>query len=175
MNEKYITISAMTRYLKSKFDLDENLKSVFLKGEISNFKAHTSGHLYFSLKDESSKINAVMFNYARILTNYTPKDGDSVLVHGRIGVYEVGGSYQIYVDDMSLDGVGNLYVLFEELKKKHLEYNQLSLFDEQLSRTKLLKKNKIEEVFDNYWKWYDDSVKAENHPLIKVVAVLMEV
>lgn len=63
----------------------------------------------------------------------------------------------------------------EELKKKHLEYNQLSLFDEQLSRTKQLKKNKIEEVFDNYWKWYEDSVKAENQPFIKIVAVLMEV
>ena len=118
MKDKYLTISAITRYLKAKFDVDENLQTVFLKGEISNFKAHTSGHFYFSLKDENSKINAIMFrsNASKVL--FKPSDGMKVLVTGRISVYEAMGSYQIYVDEMLEDGVGNLYIAFEQLKKK---------------------------------------------------------
>ena len=114
----YITIGEFTKYLKNVFDRSQKMQHVMLKGEISNFKSHTTGHLYFSLKDETSKINAVMFNYASSGMNFNPKDGDAVLVHGRISVYEASGSYQIYVDSMSLDGIGNLYVLFEQLKKK---------------------------------------------------------
>ena len=118
MNEKYLTVSAITRYLKAKLDVDENLQTVFLKGEISNFKAHTSGHFYFSLKDEGSKINAIMFrsNASKVL--FKPMDGMKVLVSGRISIYEAMGSYQIYVDEMLEDGVGNLYIAFEQLKKK---------------------------------------------------------
>ena len=118
MNSEYISISDINRIIKYTIEANENLRDVYIKGEISNLKFHSRGHLYFSLKDESSKINAVMFNYSRVLVNYTPKDGDSVLVHGRISVYESSGSYQIYVDSMQLDGIGNLYVLFEQLKKK---------------------------------------------------------
>ena len=117
MNREYISISDINRIIKFTIDNNESLRSVYIKGEISNLKFHSRGHLYFSLKDESSKINAVMFNYNRYL-NFVPKDGDSVLVHGKVSVYEATGSYQIYVDDMLQDGLGNLYQLFEELKKK---------------------------------------------------------
>ncbi|MEI3508431.1 MAG: exodeoxyribonuclease VII large subunit [Bacilli bacterium] len=117
MDEKYLTVSAITRYLKAKFDLDENLKSVFLKGEISNFKAHTSGHLYFSVKDETSKINAIMFSRSAAKLDFKPVDGTKVLIAGRISIYEATGNYQIYVDQIIEDGVGNLYVAFEKLKK----------------------------------------------------------
>lgn len=117
MNKEYISISDINRIIKFTIDNNESLRSVYIKGEISNLKFHSRGHLYFSLKDESSKINAVMFNYNRYL-NFTPKDGDSVLVHGKVSVYEATGSYQIYVDEMTQDGLGNLYQLFEELKKK---------------------------------------------------------
>lgn len=117
MNREYISISDINRIIKFTIDNNESLRSVYIKGEISNLKFHSRGHLYFSLKDENSKINAVMFNYNRYL-NFVPKDGDSVLVHGKVSVYEVTGSYQIYVDDMLQDGLGNLYQLFEELKKK---------------------------------------------------------
>ena len=112
MEDKYLSVSAITRYLKAKFDVDENLQTVFLRGEISNFKAHTTGHFYFSLKDESSKINAIMFrsNASKVL--FKPVDGMKVLVTGRISVYEAMGSYQIYVDEMLEDGVGNLYIAF---------------------------------------------------------------
>ena len=131
MEDKYLSVSAITRYLKAKFDVDENLQTVFLRGEISNFKAHTTGHFYFSLKDESSKINAIMFrsNASKVL--FKPVDGMKVLVTGRISVYEAMGSYQIYVDEMLEDGVGNLYIAFEQLKKK---LKSEGLFDEAHKR-----------------------------------------
>ena len=112
MDDKYLSVSALTRYLKAQFDSDPNLRHVFLKGEISNFKAHTTGHLYFSVKDEGSKINAIMFRSNASKLNFTPADGSKVLMAGRMSVYEPTGSYQIYVDEMVEDGVGNLYVAF---------------------------------------------------------------
>ena len=118
MEDKYITVGQLNRYLKYKFDQDPNLNQVFLKGEISNFKAHTRGHLYFTIKDETSRINAVMFYSQASKINFIPEDGMKVLVTGRISVYEATGGYQIYVDDMIQDGVGNLYIEYEQLKKK---------------------------------------------------------
>lgn len=126
MNNEYITVSDINKIIKYTIEQSYELRSVYLKGEISNIKYHGRGHLYFSLKDESSKINAVMFNYKNAGMDFNPKDGDSVLVHGRVSVYEASGGYQIYVDSMSLDGVGNLYVLFEQLKKK---LHEEGLFD----------------------------------------------
>lgn len=126
-NKEYISISDINRIIKFTIDSNEILNSVYIKGEISNLKYHGRGHLYFSLKDETSKINAVMFNYKYSNLNFEPKDGDAVLVHGKISVYEASGSYQIYVDTMEQDGVGNLYQLFEELKKK---LSNEGLFDE---------------------------------------------
>lgn len=117
-NREYISISDINRIIKFTIDNSEILRSVYLKGEISNLKFHGRGHLYFSLKDETSKINAVMFNYKNSSLTFEPKDGDSVLVHGKISVYEASGSYQIYVDEIKEDGIGNLYQLFEDLKKK---------------------------------------------------------
>ena len=126
MQDKYISISQLTRYIKFKFDNDEHLGHVFLRGEISNFKAHTRGHYYFTLKDETSRINAVMFSSNASKLLFRPTDGMKVLVTGRVSVYEATGGYQIYVEDMVEDGVGNLYVQFEELKKK---LQQEGLFD----------------------------------------------
>ncbi|MBR3210101.1 MAG: exodeoxyribonuclease VII large subunit [Bacilli bacterium] len=127
MQSKYLSIGAITRYLKAKFDQDANLQRVYLKGEISNFKAHTSGHFYFSLKDETSKINAIMFRSNAGKISFKPSDGMKVLVTGRISVYEASGGYQIYVDEMEEDGIGNLYEAFEKLKQK---LSSEGLFDE---------------------------------------------
>lgn len=115
--DKYLTISALTKYLKFKFDTDEHLRTVFLKGEISNFKAHTSGHFYFSLKDENSKINAIMFATNAKKVNFMPTEGMKVFVAGRISIYEATGGYQIYIDKMEQDGIGDLYIAFEKLKQ----------------------------------------------------------
>jgi len=118
MEKRYITVSVLNKYLKNKFDTDPNIKSVSLRGEISNYKGHTRGHLYFTLKDETSRISAVMFqSYASKLT-FNPVDGMKVLVTGRVSIYEATGAYQIYIESMEEDGLGNLYLKFEELKKK---------------------------------------------------------
>ena len=117
MNNKYLSISAINRYLKAKFDSDDNLRVVYLKGEISNIKFHSTGHIYFSLKDETSKINAIMFSSSAKKLLFKPTDGSKVLVTGRISVYEATGGYQIYVDEMLEDGIGNLYIAFEKLKQ----------------------------------------------------------
>lgn len=126
--DKYLTVSALTKYIKFKIDTDEHLKTVFLKGEISNYKKHSTGHLYFSLKDETSKINAIMFNRNAMNLNFEPTEGTKVLVVGRISVYEQTGNYQIYIEDMIEDGVGNLYIAFEALKEK---LSKEGLFDEK--------------------------------------------
>ena len=118
MDVEYLTISQLNKYLKYKFDTDTHLNLVYLKGEISNFKAHTRGHYYFTLKDEESRINAVMFASSVSKMKFVPVDGMKVLVKGKVTVYEANGGYQIYVSDMLEDGVGNLYVAFEQLKKK---------------------------------------------------------
>ena len=118
MNDKYITVTQLTRYIKYKIDNDVNLNEVFLKGEISNFKAHSRGHFYFTLKDENSRISAIMFSSNTKKIKFLPQDGMKVLVTGKISVFEANGGYQIYVNDMLEDGVGNLYIAFEQLKKK---------------------------------------------------------
>lgn len=116
--DKYIKISELNNYIKGILDQDTFLNKVYLKGEISNFKNHTRGHLYFTLKDETSRINAVMFlSNAQKLT-FVPEDGMNVLVSGRISAYPAQGSYQIYVEKMEPDGLGALYIEFEKLKKK---------------------------------------------------------
>lgn len=118
MNDKYISIAQLTRYIKYKMDQDVHLQEVFIKGEISNFKAHTRGHFYFTLKDEEARINAVMFASNTSKIKFSPVDGMKVLVTGKVSVYPANGGYQIYVSDMLEDGVGNLYIAYEQLKKK---------------------------------------------------------
>lgn len=131
MDDKYLTVSRINRYIKYKLDNDENLQTVYLKGEISNFKNHTSGHFYFTLKDETSRIPAVMFKSSASKVNFNPQDGMNVLVTGRISCYEANGNYQIYVEEMLEDGVGNLYIEFEKLKKK---LGERGYFDEKYKK-----------------------------------------
>ena len=116
MNNDYITVGALTRYIKYKFDNDANLQNIAIKGEISNFKRHSRGHFYFTIKDEESRINAIMFASQTKSVQFEPIDGTKVLVRGRISVFPSTGNYQIYVDEMIEDGVGNLYALYEKLK-----------------------------------------------------------
>lgn len=129
--DKYLTVGALTRYIKYKIDNDEHLKTVFLKGEISNFKKHSTGHMYFSIKDETSKINAIMFSRDAKNITFEPQEGTKVLVVGRISVYESTGNYQIYVSEMIEDGVGNLYIAFEKLKEK---LSKEGLFDDKYKK-----------------------------------------
>jgi len=127
MDEKYINITDLNNYIKTRFDGDAFLNKVYLKGEISNFKNHTRGHMYFTLKDDYSRLSAVMFYNNALTLNFKPEDGMNVLVEGRISCYPAQGTYQIYVEKMETDGLGNLYIEYEKLKKK-LEAK--GLFDE---------------------------------------------
>ncbi len=126
MERRYLTVTALNRYLKFKFDNDSELKSVLLKAEISNLKKHSSGHFYFTLKDQTSEISAIMFssNAQRIL--FSPQEGQKVIVEGYVSIYEARGNYQIYVNKMSEDGIGDLYLAYEQLKSK---LDQLGFFD----------------------------------------------
>ncbi len=116
---KILTVSQLNFYLKSLLDNERNLQFVFLEGEISNLTDHySSGHIYFSLKDEKSVVRAVMFSYAAKNLKFKPKDGMKVILRGRVTVYEPTGQYQVYVEDMQPDGVGALALQFEQLKEK---------------------------------------------------------
>ncbi|WP_436952070.1 exodeoxyribonuclease VII large subunit [Staphylococcus shinii] len=115
---EYLSVSTLTKYIKYKFDQDPHLQSVLIKGELSNFKKHSSGHLYFNVKDNNSVISAMMFKGSASKIDFEPKEGDEVLLEARVSVYERRGNYQIYVNKMHLDGVGNLYQRLEQLKKK---------------------------------------------------------
>jgi len=114
----YITVSQLNNYLKRKFEADVHLGNVFLKGEISNCKLHSRGHIYFSLKDDTSVISAIMFSANASKLNFDPKDGTKVFVEGKVTVYEASGKYQIIVSAMQPDGVGELYIAYEKLKKQ---------------------------------------------------------
>lgn len=116
MNNEYITVGALTRYIKYKLDNDVYLQDIYIKGEISNFKKHSRGHFYFTIKDEESRISAIMFSSQTSSVTFEPVDGTKVLVRGRISVFPSTGNYQIYVNEMIEDGVGNLYALYEKLK-----------------------------------------------------------
>lgn len=118
MDKRYLTVSALNKYIKAKIDSDIQLQSILIKGEISNLKKHSSHHIYFTLKDDTSRISAVMFASQAKKLNFDVKDGDKVLIEANVSVYLVTGSYQLYVNKMEPDGIGNLFLQFEKLKKK---------------------------------------------------------
>ncbi|WP_391559364.1 exodeoxyribonuclease VII large subunit [Robertmurraya sp.] len=127
MEEKqYVTITALTKYIKRKFDADPHLQDMYVKGEISNFKQHSSGHMYFTLKDEKARILAVMFSSFNKSIKFRPENGMKVLVKGDITVYEQSGQYQMYIKEMQPDGIGDLYLAFEQLKEKLLKQGLFS-------------------------------------------------
>ncbi len=118
-NTLVLSVSQLNRYIKMNFDADENLANIFIIGEISNFTNHyRTGHLYFTLKDDSAAVRAVMFNSSAKRLKFMPEDGMKVIARGRVSVYEASGQYQLYVDDMQPDGVGALNLAYEQLKEK---------------------------------------------------------
>ena len=122
-----ITVTDLNKYIKNKLDNDEMLNNVLVKGEISNFKNHYTGHMYFTLKDENSLIKCVMFKSYTPNLSFMPKDGMKVMVLGSVAVFERDGVYQIYAKAMKEDGLGSLYEAYEKLK---LKLNNEGLFDE---------------------------------------------
>ena len=118
MRLRTLTVSELNRYLKKLLTMDPILNQIYLRGEISNFKNHGSGHLYFSLKDETSKINCVMFRENCMKIKFEPYNGLNVIVKGYVSVFERDGQYQLYIHEMEPEGVGALYIAFEQLKEK---------------------------------------------------------
>lgn len=116
MEERYLTVSALTKYIKYKFDHDHNLEEVLLEGEISNFKHNSRGHFYFTLKDENAAISVTMFSSFAKTVKFEPQDGMKVFVKGNVTVYEPAGTYQINIREMKSDGIGDLYLAFQKLK-----------------------------------------------------------
>ncbi|RMC99718.1 exodeoxyribonuclease VII large subunit [Clostridium autoethanogenum] len=128
---KTLTVSDINNYIKKTLDNDFILANCSIKGEVSNLKLHTSGHIYFSLKDKFSKINCIMFKSDAQNLNFIPEDGMKVIVKGRVSLYEKEGLYQLYCNEMKPDGMGELYLAFEKLKVK---LEQKGLFDESHKR-----------------------------------------
>ncbi|MFT8871097.1 MAG: exodeoxyribonuclease VII large subunit [Sporolactobacillus sp.] len=118
LTDRYLSVTHLTRYIKQKLETDQALQHVWLKGEISNFKRHSRGHLYLTLKDSGARIRAVMFVGAARALSFQPEDGMKVLVEGAISLYEPYGDYQIYIQRMEQDGLGRLHLAYEALKRK---------------------------------------------------------
>lgn len=122
------TVSWVNDYIKLLVEEEMLLQDIYISGEISNFKKHSSGHLYFTLKDDKSEIRAVMFKQHAIKVKFKIEDGLKVVIHARIGVYQQAGTYQLYVDSISPEGIGSLYLAFEQLKAR---LSKEGLFDEE--------------------------------------------
>lgn len=129
---RYIySVKEITRRIKTIFDQDEELQDVWVRGELSNFTHHSSGHMYFTVKDESSRIRGVMFAGNNRYLRFIPKNGDRVIIRGAITIFERDGQYQLYAKEMQPDGIGNLYLAFEQLKEK---LSKEGLFDQQYKK-----------------------------------------
>ena len=135
-----ISVSQLNSYIKEKIDGDEALNTVIVKGEISNFKNHYTGHLYFTLKDEKSLIKCIMFKTYAEKLGFIPKDGMKVMVFGSVSVFERDGVYQIYVKAIKQDGIGTLYEKYEKLKA---DLEKQGLFDKLHKKKIPLKPNII--------------------------------
>ena len=127
MHDAYLTVTALTKYLKRKMDVDPHLKEVWLRGEISNFNHHNRGHMYLTLKDDQARIQSVMFAGNNRTLKFIPENGMNVLVKGYVSVFEPYGQYQLYIQSMEPDGIGSLYLAYEQLKEKLAKEG---LFDE---------------------------------------------
>ena len=128
MEEKTFTVSEINSYINRKLKMDPNLKNIYIKGELSNYKSYPSGHSYFTLKDENSQIPGVMFKgFKDKFLNFEPENGMKVIIKGKIEVYVKNGKYQLYATKMTEDGMGNLHIAYEQLKKK---LNKEGLFDD---------------------------------------------
>ena len=118
MERQYISVFALNKYIKAKMNQDVSLQNVYIKGEISNYRPHPSGHLYFTLKDENSRVSAIMFASAARKMSFQIENGMQVFIHASVSVYEASGQYQLYVQTIQQDGIGNLYLQYEALKRK---------------------------------------------------------
>lgn len=131
MKDKFLTVTALTKYIKHQLETDPHLQFVRVQGEISNFNYHSSGHMYFTIKDDTARISAVMFRGHNRQLKFTPENGMRIFITGKIGVFERFGQYQLYVETMQPDGIGELYLAFEQLRD---QLQKKKYFDEQYKK-----------------------------------------
>ncbi len=124
--ENILTVSSVNRYIKEIISRDIILSNLWIRGEVSNFKNHSSGHMYFTLKDENSLIKCVMFRTQNSFLKFLPENGMKVIIRGYVSLFERDGQYQLYAEEMISDGIGNLHIAFEQLKKR---LSEEGLFD----------------------------------------------
>jgi exodeoxyribonuclease VII large subunit len=132
MNIKTLTVSEVTNYIKRMLDNDFILSNLSVKGEISNLKYHSSGHIYFTLKDNNGRINCVMFKSNAVLLDFSLEEGMEVVIKGRASIYPATGSFQLYCDEIRKEGLGDLFIKFEKLKEK---LSKAGYFDEAYKKT----------------------------------------
>lgn len=175
MNINTVTVSQLNLYIKTRFEMDENLSKIFVMGEVSNFKRHSpSGHVYFSLKDERSVVRAVMFSQYASRVPFNVCDGMKVVVCGRVSCYEVSGQYQIYVENIQPDGLGSVYMAFEQLK---IKLQAEGLFDEALKKPLPQYPKKIGVVTSETGAVIHDikTVARKRYPICEIVLYPVEV
>lgn len=164
-----LKVSQVNTYIKALFDESRPLKNIFVGGEISNFTHYyRSGHLYFTLKDETSQIKAVMFSSSASRIKFEPENGMKVICRGRISVYEKSGEYQLYVDDMQPDGIGALNLAFERLKEKLFKEGVCS---DEIKKPLVQYPKKIGVVTSNIGAAVEDikTITGRRYPLAEIV------
>ena len=168
MEERYLTVTALTKYIKYKFDHDYNLEEVLLEGEISNFRHNSRGHFYFTLKDENASISVIMFSSFAKTVKFEPKDGMKVFVKGNVSVYEPQGTYRLNIKEMKSDGVGDLYLAFLKLKE---ELEKEGLFDPKFKKNIPMFPNTIGVITSPTGAAIKDIINTINrrYPLSKVI------
>lgn len=170
MERKIFTVSQVNKYVKQMFSYDYLLNNVWIQGEISNFKMHSTGHLYFTLKDKQGAISAVMFRSDAISVKFIPENGMKVIIKGYISLYEKTGQYQVYVQKIEPDGKGDLYTAFEQLKKK---LNDEGLFEQDFKRKIPFYPNKIGIVTSGTGAAIKDIINVANrrNPTVQLVLI----
>lgn len=170
--EMILEVSQLNQYVKRTIESDPVLRSVRLRGEISNFRPNSSGHWYFTLKDDQCRVSCVMFRSSALRTSFRPKDGMAVIVAGRVSLYEATGAYQFYVDSMRPDGVGGLYMQFEQLKAK---LQAQGLFDQERKKPIPYRPRKIAVVTSRTGAVLHDICRVAGHRDPGVPIVLLPV
>lgn len=165
---KVLTVSQVNFYIKSVIDSAAALNSIYISGEISNFKSYPSGHMYFTLKDEKAQMKCVMFSSANIHLKFRPENGMKVICFGRVSVYERDGAYQLYVQDMQPQGIGSLTIAYEQLKEK---LEKEGLFDSFHKKKIPSYPKKIGVVTSNMGAAVEDikNILARRYPLCEVL------
>ncbi|NLJ41670.1 MAG: exodeoxyribonuclease VII large subunit [Clostridiales bacterium] len=174
MNNQVLAVSQVNEYVKNLLDRDPILRKIWIKGEISNFKFHSSGHMYFTLKDNTARLRCVFFKFNNQRLLFAPEDGMEVIVEGNISLYSREGQYQLYVEDMKDSGAGRLHLAFEALKKK---LDEEGLFNQEFKKPIPAYPNKIALITSHTGSTVHDMIKVitQRNPTVDILVIPVSV